>query len=147
MRIVYINGNLFDTPFPIAHGCNMLGVMGAGIARDIKFNYPQAYKDYEKHLSSNLSGVCLGQVVSSFDVPHRITGVLKTIYNLLIQPSVGRGHRQVSYDALAEAIASLPGQEPIAMPKIGAGLGGGDWRILASIVESESAFEPVVYYL
>ena len=36
----------------------------------------------------------------------------------------------------------------IAMPLIGAGLGGGDWNVISEIIEEESLkFQPVVYEL
>jgi O-acetyl-ADP-ribose deacetylase (regulator of RNase III) len=36
----------------------------------------------------------------------------------------------------------------VAMPQIGAGLGGGDWTVIAAIIESElTDVQPVVYIL
>jgi len=34
------------------------------------------------------------------------------------------------------------------MPKIGAGLAGGDWNVIAAIIEEEfTAVQPIVYWL
>ncbi len=36
----------------------------------------------------------------------------------------------------------------IAMPQIGSGLGGGDWQVIAAIIESRlTRVQPVVYIL
>jgi len=38
--------------------------------------------------------------------------------------------------------------ETIAMPKIGAGLAGGDWNVIESIIESElKTVQPIVFTL
>jgi O-acetyl-ADP-ribose deacetylase (regulator of RNase III) len=40
------------------------------------------------------------------------------------------------------------GIDEIAMPQIGAGLGGGDWNVIAAIIESElKNVKPYVYVL
>jgi len=37
----------------------------------------------------------------------------------------------------------------VALPMIGAGLGGGDWNVISDIIETESkkALQPIVYKL
>jgi O-acetyl-ADP-ribose deacetylase (regulator of RNase III) len=38
--------------------------------------------------------------------------------------------------------------DKVAMPKIGAGLAGGDWNVIEKIIEEEcKGVQPVVYYL
>lgn len=147
MKIEYRKGNLFETDIlHIAHGCNAQGVMGSGVARIVRDQYFPAFKyyleQYDKH------GLKLGEVqfVPAND---------KVIVNAITQNLYGRdGRRFVNYEAVAECMYTincklkLSGETHIAMPQIGAGLGGGDWRVIEAIVESELAdIQPVVYVL
>jgi O-acetyl-ADP-ribose deacetylase (regulator of RNase III) len=74
------------------------------------------------------------------------------VANAVTQKNFGRSGRYVSYDAVrlvmqrANVLCKAGGITEIAMPKIGAGLAGGDWDIIAQIIEEESTnFQPVVY--
>jgi O-acetyl-ADP-ribose deacetylase (regulator of RNase III) len=49
MKWTYKDGDLLKSGEPvIAHGCNTHGVMGAGIAKQVAFMYPDAYQQYRK---------------------------------------------------------------------------------------------------
>lgn len=50
MSIKYVKGNLLDFVSwnTILHITNCQGVMGSGVALQIKEEYPQAYNDYKK---------------------------------------------------------------------------------------------------
>lgn len=144
MKIEYIKGDLFQTHHPyILHGCNSHGVMGSGVAKLIREKYPRAYEKYtELH---NAKGLELGEVqfVRCED---------KIIINAITQENYGRnGSRFASYDAIAAAIQEIDKhiyEGTVAMPMIGAGLGGGDWRVIEAIIESEFKFvQPVVYVI
>lgn len=148
MQIEYIKGDLFQTDVKtILHGCNAQGVMGSGVAKIIRNKYPKAYDRYhnEYKLHNHLK---LGQVIA---VPCGD----KIIINAVTQEYYGRdGRRYVSYDAVAEAMQTVNrffevyGISEIAMPQIGAGLGGGDWNVIAAIIESElKNVKPYVYIL
>ena len=59
-NIIFITGDLFDTKANvILHQVNCQGVMGSGIAAEIKRRFPQAYEDYktllEHYIFSNKS--------------------------------------------------------------------------------------------
>ena len=44
-----IEGNLFDTKANIiCHQCNCQGVMGSGVAAEVKRRYPEVFKAYRK---------------------------------------------------------------------------------------------------
>ena len=44
-----IEGNLFDTKAEIiCHQCNCQGVMGSGVAAEVKKRYPEVFKAYRK---------------------------------------------------------------------------------------------------
>jgi O-acetyl-ADP-ribose deacetylase (regulator of RNase III) len=149
MKIEYITGNLLEGPEQvILHGANAQGRMASGIAKDIRATYPNAYIEYMKKY--NTSGLILGEVIWAID-NDRIIG------NLITQKYYGKdGKKYVNDDAIRSALREvndfaklLDDTLPrIGMPLIGAGLGGGDWKIISAIIEEESThFQPVVYTL
>jgi O-acetyl-ADP-ribose deacetylase (regulator of RNase III) len=148
MKIEYRQGDLFETDIKaIAHGCNAQGVMGSGVAKIIYDRFPRAYERYVNEYKTNLS-LNLGHVIA---VPENG----KIIINAITQEYYGKdGKRYVSYDAVADAMITINkfydvyGITSVAMPQIGAGLGGGDWNVISAIIESElTQLQPVVYIL
>lgn len=136
--IEYRKGNLLDvTSGIIIHGCNAQGVMGSGVALSIKQKYPQVYEDY-KH-----SGRYLGQSIRTW-----VSDDLLVI-SAITQQNYGRdGRRYVNYAAIAkvfdEAISVASAYDHVLhFPKIGAGLGGGDWRIIEQIIDDCDSTEKV----
>ncbi len=73
----------------------------------------------------------------------------KVILNCITQEFYGKDNkRYVSYDAVDECMQELNIYEEIAMPKIGAGLGGGDWSVIEAIINHRLNDRKVtVYYL
>ncbi len=150
MKIEYIHGDILASKERvIIHGCNAQGVMGAGIAKAIKEKYPKAFQRYRDEHGT--IGLKVGDCIPCFDyLPNRI------ILNAITQEHYGspRGYPYVSYEALAKIfklIDSSKGEETqdgarIAMPKIGAGLAGGDWEVIEKIIEESFVrLQPVVY--
>lgn len=143
MKIEYRNGNLLDTDIKhILHGCNARGVMGSGVAKLIRQKWPKAYEDYA--VVYNSVGLQLGSYITSTQPDGKI------VINGITQETYGKTGVHISYWAIANIIRNLnsDGIKYIAMPQIGAGLGGGDWRVIEAIIENESKrFQPVVYIL
>lgn len=138
MRIIY--GDVTTTGRrAIVHGCNSVGVMGAGAANAIAARWPGAEKVYREHVGPLWkTGIStLGTFTSWTEVGE------PTIYNLVIQRGYGRGSRFTNYAALASGLIDVakdflelhPGFFAIATTKIGCGLGGGDWGIVGPILE------------
>lgn len=147
MKIEYRKGNLFETDIlHIVHGCNAQGVMGSGVAKIVKEQYFDAYKFYAEQYDEH--GLKLGDV-------QFVPANGKVIVNAITQENFGRtGAKFVDYNAVANCmktinkVLKLSGETQVAMPQIGAGLGGGDWSVIASIIESElQDIQPVVYVL
>jgi O-acetyl-ADP-ribose deacetylase (regulator of RNase III) len=143
MKIEYRNGDLLDTDIKhILHGCNARGVMGSGVAKLIRQKWPKAYEDYA--VVYNSVGLHLGSYITSIQSDGKI------VINGITQETYGKTGVHISYWAIANIIRNLnsDGIKYIAMPQIGAGLGGGDWRVIEAIIENESKrFQPVVYIL
>lgn len=115
----------------IVHGCNCYHVMGGGIARQIKDNFPEAY---EADLASPK-----GDIKKLGTYTKTELGNL-TIVNAYTQYSYGYGTRQVDYDAVRKVFKRIRlkfSDKKIAYPMIGAGLGGGNWNTISEIIDDE----------
>ena len=131
-----IDGNIFDTTAPyIVHQVNTKGVMGAGLARDIRADIgEQEFNKYKNYVLENGTN-SLGKVIptKSLTNPNRI------YLNLVGQDGYGRDKQYTDYNALATGFQSInnklaPGTR-VALPYgIGAGLGGGDWNTIEVII-------------
>lgn len=154
MKIEYREGNLLTSNLVhIGQCCNARGKMGSGIAKAIREQYPDNYATYrnayERDLSQGHQHAEMGTVVVHEADDGRV------IYNIIGQQNYGYdGRRYVSYDALATAFerldseASQRGMDHLGLPLIGAGLAGGKWSIIKSIIETHSSnFKPVVFVL
>ena len=146
-KIKYIKGDLLKSNEKIIlHGVNTEGVMGAGIARAIKDMYPFAFNTYrEEFEAGNLQ---LGR----FHLARAHGHEGPTIINAVTQTLRSRREclKPVSYDAIDQIFHDLNNlsTDRIAMPMIGAGLGGGDWNVISAIIERRAEnYEPVVYIL
>ncbi len=147
MIITYAIGNLLESPHRlILHGCNAQGVMGSGIAKQIRKKYPQAFEEYYAAYEKDM--LWLGDVIFA-DCEDKI------IANGITQQYYGRGGECfVDYEAINNVMeethdyALKYGMEYVAMPLIGAGLGGGSWKKISSIIEDTfTDVIPVVYTL
>lgn len=148
--IEYRKGDLMAvTSGIIAHGCNAQGVMGSGVAALVKAKYPAAFEQYvadlemmakdESHKDvSPLGYVSFWSPTDLIDLtPDRLL-----IANCITQNLFGRyGSKFVSYDAIHSCFAVLESvakmnRMTINIPRIGAGLGGGDWSVIEAVINS-----------
>ena len=115
----------------IIHGCNCFNVMGAGIAKQIKTSFPEAYQaDLETKKGDDKK---LGTYTSA-----NVNNL--TIVNAYTQYNYGLGQKNVDYNAVRKIFRLIKHNfrdKRIAYPKIGVGLGGGDWKKIKSIIEEE----------
>jgi len=117
----------------ISHGCNCFCNFGAGIAKSIKQNFPQAYAADLKTCKGNKKklGSCSVAEIDGLDL---------TVVNSYTQFRYGRDKMHVDYKAVRKCmklIAECFPRSRIGLPKIGAGLAGGDWNIILGIIEEE----------
>jgi O-acetyl-ADP-ribose deacetylase (regulator of RNase III) len=157
MKICYKIGDLLAAEEPmIAHGCNAQGVMGKGVAKAVKETLPEVFKAYRRQfvLEQKLD---LGTVVYVDSHAGKLwcNCITQGTYDKNpIVPGTTNVDRYVDYDAIRSCMRDLnaraieEGYASIAMPMIGAGLGGGDWDTIAQIIEEEfTTVVPVVYVL
>jgi len=125
----------------IVHGCNCFCTMGAGIAKGIKAAFPEAFAaDCETSKGSRTKlGTCSFAEVNA-------SGKRFVIVNAYTQFDWRGSGTKVDYEAVRSCMRWIKVRFPglrIGLPKIGAGLAGGDWKEIASIIEEELAGEDV----
>ena len=138
MKVVY--GDLIQKALEgefdvIIHGCNCFHTMGAGIARTIRNAFPEAYKADLATANGDSSKLGSLSVAKVTKFGHTIS-----IVNAYTQFNFGSHVVQVNYDALRLCFSRIKRRfagQRIGYPRIGAGLAGGDWSIIAKIIDEE----------
>lgn len=132
--IIYKRGDLFTTTDKIiVHGCNMQYTFGSGVARLVRDNYSEAYEEYLKQPELQLGSISYAESRG------------KIIVNAITQQFYGRdGRRYVDYNAIRSCMQKVKelafttfSTSNVSIPKIGAGLGGGDWEVISSILNED----------
>ena len=153
-----INGDLIKLALEgkfdvITHGCNCFCTMGAGIAPQMakafgcdKFGM-ESYKsieklgciDHERIVIGENNNWGLSQAKNSLDEPELV------VINSYTQYHYGKNHidgvsTPVDYEAITlcmRKINHIYKGKHIGLPKIGAGLAGGNWVRIKQIIQSE----------
>lgn len=138
--ITYItHGNIFNIEgvYNYAHGCNCAGAMGKGIALQFKERFPTMYTMYKQLCKENLFHP--GDI---FPFNYNDTFY---VFNLGTQAT---WKTTATLEAIEEStrrmllFASENNVSKIAMPKIGAGLGGLNWDDVKNIIENTAKDYP-----
>lgn len=117
--------------------------MGRGIALEIKRRWPKVYSEYVRYIGVHLYDETQEERMALLGHAQPVRFPDRCIYNLFTQLDYGVGRRQVSYDAIDKAFTIMLGDlgdlkhVRIAIPKIGSNLGGGDWEVIAKIIERQ----------
>lgn len=145
--IQHIKGNLIhavlsddeNTPQIMMHVCNNCGVMGSGIALQVKNQIPDAYYAYQD-FEEAVGCLPLGTISYSDNV-----------INLHAQDGYGRGIRHLDYEALyvclekAAAYISKHGIERVGVPyRMGSDRAGGNWKVVLAMVKAVFESKPNV---
>lgn len=139
--ILIKEGDLFRAPSGIiCHQVNCKGVMGRGVAKTFKEKYPFAFSKYKDLCKDRVPDKLLGTVLMRYEIDNKWTCCM-------FAQDDWRGHGcntdYAAFDECCDAIkreikALHLGDITINMPyRIGAGLGGGDWNIVYSILEKQ----------
>ena len=139
----YVKGNLLDSACDyICHQVNCQGVMGSGVARQIRERWPEVYEDYYHHCEGWFSPEdTRHSVFGTIDIVKLRDGSGRHVVNMYAQSNYGYdGKRYTSYDAFASTLCYITEKVPrgneIAFPKnIGCGLGGGNWKVISALIE------------
>lgn len=144
--IQYRKGNLLDVQTGIiAHGCNCQGVMGSGVALAVRNKYPVAYDKY-RYECMGLTDDARSALLGRYNIVPVAPGLW--VANMFTQDIYGGdGQKYVSYDAIDACFASINTRgHTLNIPKIGAGLGGGDWNVIESIINHRVDNQSVIVW-
>lgn len=138
----YIQGDITETELKyIAHGVNCQNTMGSGVAKALFTKWPEVKENYHVY--------CNTMIERYQYKPKDFLGWAQlvntngpTVFNCFTQENYGYdGKRYVNYTAIVDAFANLISQEamgvitgPIAIPKIGCGLAGGNWTFMEQLI-------------
>lgn len=152
MSVTFKKGNavsaLIDGEIDVLlHVCNNKGVMGSGIALEIKNRIPDAYTRFKYHHTHGLSSI--GDIsIGYYDRGN------KKVFNMVAQDGYGQGIRHLNYGALSDCLRQVAEHrsytdDTIGIPfKMGADRAGGDWNIVLELVEYFlKDFNVIVYEL
>jgi O-acetyl-ADP-ribose deacetylase (regulator of RNase III) len=119
----------------IGHQVNCCGVMGSGLAKQLKDTYSNLHPMYKEFCDNHNPYELLGEC-------HIVSAGSKKIANLFGQLNYGRKKvRYTDYDALRLALYSLGEyaarhEMTIALPwGIGCGLANGDWDVVYQMID------------
>jgi O-acetyl-ADP-ribose deacetylase (regulator of RNase III) len=116
----------------LIHVCNNKGVMGSGIALEIKNRIPDAFVAY-KQIPCDLGTCTFGWNFENTETTYGF------VCNMVAQDGYGQGVRHINYGALAQCLSkvkALDNSLRIGLPyKMGADRAGGDWNIVLEMVE------------
>jgi O-acetyl-ADP-ribose deacetylase (regulator of RNase III) len=140
-----LNGDILECSEDIiVHQTNCMGVMGSGLAKQIKENFPDVFKGYYHFCKTNKAEDILGSALICED--------RKYIANVFGQCNYGTDKRYTDYNALKSALnevrdfAKEKGLS-VAIPyKLGCGLAGGDWNIVFEMITDIFADVPTNIY-
>ena len=112
----------------LLHVVNCQGVMGSGIALQVKNRLPDAHAHYMEAFARG--DLQLGTISGSAS---------GSCANLAAQDTYGREKRQLNYGALSKCLSNLGEAEPwveVVVPYLmGCDRAGGDWEIVSEILE------------
>lgn len=123
----------------IVHGCNCRNIMGAGIAKLIKEEFPEAWQadcDADYYNNNYLGNISFAKS-KQYDL---------IIFNAYVQYDTGGYTEPFTLDSEANRVVSIKRafekinvftniERRIGIPKIGAGLAGGDWSRIEPVIE------------
>lgn len=153
MNFIYKVGDLMEAEEPaIAHGCNIRGVMGAGVAKLVRDRHPEVFYAYDAACDTGRFRPGAAQAV--YSSPAGSPG--RWFYNLGTQKNPGPDAKTwwifLAFANMAED-AAIRGIDQVAIPRIGCGIGGLVWpeveEVIRTAVELSSSpnLDIVVYDL
>ena len=117
----------------IVHGCNCFHTMGAGIAKQIRTTFPDAYKADLMTKYGDKSKLGTYSIAS-------VDNLNLKILNAYTQYDFSGSKIKIHYSAIKSVFSAIKSQyrgKRIGYPKIGAGLAGGNWGIISEIIDKE----------
>lgn len=121
----------------IVHGCNCYTTMVAGIARAIRDRLPEAFDADCATMTGDLTKL------GSYSSAGIVRGEVRfTVVNAYTQGHASGPGQLADYGAIRSVFRRIArdfSRARIGYPKIGAGLAGGDWSVIAAVLDEELA--------
>lgn len=139
--INHVNGDIFKSDADIIiHQVNCQGVMGSGVAKQVKDKYPNVYSSYRVMCESRTSQELLGNVLLVNTLEYISNGKrIRMIANFFSQDNYGNNGVFTDYNAFRECLEYMRDEYnnySMAIPYlIGCRRGGGDWDIVYKMIE------------
>lgn len=143
--IKFKEGNILDaTEDIICQSVNHQGVMGAGLAKQILFKYPEIQRLYFSYCRT----IPFERIRKEGIVYWFYTWDNKLIASIFGQDEFGIDKQYTDYTSLANGLNTVISRArdnglSTAIPShIGCGLGGGDWNVVLGIIEDLLSYTP-----
>jgi len=141
-------GNVLDASERlIVHGNNPFGVWGAGLARAARIRYPRAHDRFKEAVRKK-GPLPLGYC-DVFDL-----GDGRYLVSAVTQSKIASypGENVVSLEGISVAFERINNvardfKFDVAIPKIGAGLAGGNWEEISEVINEATPDAPVTLYI
>lgn len=131
--IKYVKGDVLNVKTDyVAHQVNTLGIMGSGLALDIKNKYPNVFVEYKRKCNE------LGEGLIGTYIPIQVPDSHLIILNCFSQKGMSRTQRTTDYEAVKKVFKQIeksikPGKVISVPYKYGCGLANGDWNTVHKI--------------
>lgn len=159
-HIKYKKGNLVDAFIDneinvLIQQCNCFCTQNSGLAKEIKARLPEMFQADCETIKGDIRK--LGSY--SCAIFEGDNGSLKYGFNLYGQHRYGVEKQHTNYDKMKKGLTSIKNyldlsigktKKKVGIPKLGCGLGGGDWSVVSDIVSEifvEQDYEIYVYEL
>lgn len=134
--IKVIQGDIFESnATAILHQVNCRGIMGSGVAKQVREKYPKVYQSYKQACDKLGPNDVFGKI----QVCAINSEKTRFIVNLFSQLNYGYIGQYTDYEKLKGCLEKVNERfsgYTVAIPYLlGCGRGGGDWTIVSEIIE------------
>ena len=133
------NGDIFESGCDIlVNPVNCVGVMGKGLALEFKNRYPKNYTSYVK--------ICKNKQLAIGKILLHVGEDGQVIFNFPTKTHWKNKSKiediRLGLDNMAEVLGSLRIPHSVAIPALGCGLGGLDWKDVKKEIQATFACAP-----
>lgn len=157
MTINYKVGNIVDAIKAgevqfVGHQANCFNTMRSGVAKALVEAFPRVEESDQRTIKGDK------EKLGSYSLAHIFiekTSMIIRVFNLYGQYNYGYNNETYTdYENLERAlkematyISAYPNERNIGFPMIGAGLGGGDWKVISKMIEEIFSDHKVTIYV
>lgn len=150
--IKFKEGNILEaTEDIICQSVNHQGVMGSGLAKQIKRKYPNIEKSYKLFCTGfSFEDIRSKGIVYWYDIPDSNHYSNHYIANIFGQDKYGTDKKYTDYLSLGNGLDAIRIfanylNKSIAIPNhMGCGLGGGDWSVVLEMIGQIFEYSPEI---